>query len=282
MKLDDPWVRAALDAADEAVAQGAYDRVADALTPLPLELFVLLYFEFAAEWPHLSAWLPRLPSAADQERWTGLSGWPAMHAAAVFVGDVLAKFGRDARDAKVLDYGCGWGRMLRLLYARVRMSGIYGVDPWPPSLELVQDAPGSVAQVDYLPERLPFDEKFDLIYAFSVLTHISPNAQRAVLSAMRKHIAADGLVALTVRPGSYWEKVDWPGPDERAALLDRHRSAGFAYIPNPPTPDGHTPDYGRASITLEHIRREWREWSVDGVQWRAADPFQLSVYLRPA
>ena len=32
--------------------------------------------------------------------------------------------------ARVLDFGCGWGRVIRLLYKYVPYENIFAVDPW--------------------------------------------------------------------------------------------------------------------------------------------------------
>lgn len=205
-----------------------------------------------------------------------------MHRAATFLGGVFAKVGRDARDARVLDYGCGWGRMIRLLYARVRLSNIFAVDPWPPSAERMAGVHCTFAPVERAPETLPFAGQFDLIYANSVFTHIGQNSQRAVLAALRKQLKPDGLLALTVRQATYWADLKgWPGEEAAAGLLDQHMKQGFAHIPLPPQEGGHD-DYGHTSVSLDYIRENWTDWRVDGVQWRAIDNNQTVVYLRPA
>ncbi|TCF98175.1 hypothetical protein BZM26_27090 [Paraburkholderia strydomiana] len=57
----------------------------------------------------------------------------------------------------------------------------------------------NIALSECLPTDLPFANcKFNLIYAFSVFTHLSERAATAALTACRKHIYEDGLMAITI------------------------------------------------------------------------------------
>jgi len=177
--------------------------------------------------------------------------------------------------------------MLRLLYNRVRLSNIYGVDPWPPSHERLEEhgVRGKLALIDYVPTELPFgDVNFDVIFAFSVFTHIGEQSQRAVLGAMRKRVAQDGILALTIRQASYWTVATWPDAATREQLWNEHINGnGFAFASHGASEGGHqTDDYGDVSISLDYIRREWKEWRLDGVRWHMTDDQQITVFLRPA
>ncbi len=278
------WVARCLDVAEEALASGREDDVAVALAPLPSEFFLLLYFDRPKEWPKLSAWLPALPSEGDQRLWAGNSGLYLMHQASLFLDDVFAAYGRSPLDAKVLDYGCGWGRMIRLLYNRVKLSNIHGVDPWGPSFDRMAAANvhATLGEVDYIPEKLPFDKKFDVIYAFSVFTHISARSQNAVLKVLRRHIADDGLLAVTIRQANYWPNTAWPDEARRKELLEQHLKEGFVFAPHEVTEGSHqTSDYGDTSQTAEYIEREWTEWKLERLGWRMADEYQAVAFLRP-
>ncbi|MCA9454372.1 MAG: class I SAM-dependent methyltransferase, partial [Nitrospira sp.] len=115
--------------------------------------------------------------------------------------------GRSLDDATVLDFGCGYGRIAQLLYYFTVEEKIFGVDPRKQSIELcLESRLGTNFMVsDYLPVSLPVGAvKFDLIYAFSVFTHLSRRAMTTSLHTLRQHIADDGLLAMTIRPVEYW------------------------------------------------------------------------------
>lgn len=282
-RYSEVWVTNALDKADAAIASGDLAALPGALAPLPQEMFMLLYFDRPAQWPHLSAWLPKMPAEDVQKLWTGNTGFHVMHAATAFLDDVFAQVRKPSADLRVLDYGCGWGRMIRLLYQRVRLGGIHGVDPQQISLDHVHacGVHGQFALIDPTPKALPFDGPFDLIYAFSVFTHIGPDAQAAALSAMRDVIAKDGLLAVTIRPANYWSVSPTKDEDVRARMLAAHQTHGFAFHAHRNS-QAQALDYGEVSMSVDYIQREWKDWRVDGVQWRARDEHQLYVFLRPA
>jgi 2-polyprenyl-3-methyl-5-hydroxy-6-metoxy-1,4-benzoquinol methylase len=112
----------------------------------------------------------------------------------------------DISMAKVLDFVCGWGRLIRLLYKLTSVDNIYGVDPWDRSIEICTNdgVKGNLALSEYVPETLPFDEQFDLIFAFSVFTHLSEKTTYKVLSTLRNYISKDGLLVITIRPREHW------------------------------------------------------------------------------
>jgi trans-aconitate methyltransferase len=99
----------------------------------------------------------------------------------------------------VLDWGCGAGRIIRHL-SRRSSATFTGVD-------IDHDNIGWCAQhlqgIDFQtvtihpPTTLPA-AAHDLIYGISVITHIDAAGQRAWLEELRRLIAADGLVMLTV------------------------------------------------------------------------------------
>lgn len=274
------WVRAPLDAAEAALARGEVDALAGVLAPLPPDLFFLLYFDRPAQWPRLSAWLPRLPTREVQAKFTGAAGFETMLEGSRFLDDVFAQCPTPGR---VLDYGCGWGRMLRLLYRRVPVSAIYGVEPQADMLALMAECGvhAKIAQVDIAPTRLPFAERFDLIFAYSVFTHLSPTSQAAVLRAMRGAIAPEGMLVVTVRPSPFWNIARLQSEERRAHFIAHHAEHGWAF--NPHAGEGaREMDYGDTTISIDHIRETWRDWRVEHVGWRAGDDMQIRVFLRPA
>ena len=199
------WVKTALANADRAAKSNDLDGISRALRPLPVELYILLFFDPVMEnYPNLKRWLPALPPEDDQRAWAGNVGAFLMQQGAVFLDRLFdvhrRESGIESDSVTVLDYGCGWGRLIRLLYRYVSANQIYGLDPWPPSLERCQrfGVHAQIAQNDYIPQSLPFKTQFDIIFAYSVFTHISHRAQTAILDQWRKRIKHGGESALVV------------------------------------------------------------------------------------
>ena len=172
------------------------------------------------ELPNLSRILPAMASIEVQTNWTGAHGMTLLKQTSNFVRSAAYNFtrltGRPLEGARVLDFGCGYGRIARLMYYFSDPESFMGVDPWDRSIELCHQAGfgDNFRQSDYLPKTLPVgDIKFDLIYAFSVFTHLSSRATRQALNTLRNYVHHDGVLLITIRPVEYWGII--PAEDDR-------------------------------------------------------------------
>jgi SAM-dependent methyltransferase len=266
-----------------------------ALRDLPIDVVADVMLEIPEDYKHARAAFPEMAADEVQDAWTGNHGHTLLFQSAAFVRAVEAAFlkhtGRSLDRARILDYGCGWGRLLRLMYKFTDPSTLYGCDPWTKSIELCRESRvvANLAVCDYLPKEVPFhDTEFDLIYAFSVFTHLSEDTARTVLSAFRKCISADGLLVITVRPDSYWYVHN-----NKTAVVDLllmhelHRQDKFAFTPHHGKSEANVTDadglntYGDASFSFDYIRTHWLEWKLVGYDVSLLDPYQTIVFLKP-
>jgi SAM-dependent methyltransferase len=280
------FAKSIVQEAEVAAAKGAdLVNVLPILRKLSLEDFGLVLISMPNEdYPILSTILPRMASDDIQRRWTGYAGMDLFPQTAAFARQTASAFalyaGRSLRDAKVLDFGCGYGRNMRSMLYFTDPPNLWGIDAWQSSLELaVRDGvPGVFRKSDTQPQALPVgDEKFDLIFAFSVFTHISKETSEAILSAMRKSIAATGICLVTVRPVEFWyrlgHRLDREVIDE---MVDLHHRTGYAYRP---LEQSENKSYGDASISLTFFDR--CGWELIGYDSTTVDPYQIAAILRP-
>jgi trans-aconitate methyltransferase len=84
-----------------------------------------------------------------------------------------------------------WGRITRFLARDLRPGRLYGCDPVEDILDVCRRSgvPATLARSDFLPDRLPFEEQFDLVFAFSVFTHLSEAAHERCLRALHRAIS---------------------------------------------------------------------------------------------
>ncbi|GHU35099.1 hypothetical protein AGMMS50256_29730 [Betaproteobacteria bacterium] len=164
------------------------------------------------EFPKISKILPRMASEEVQKSWTGSSGSTLLAQTLDFVRSLSYNYtkytGNTLEARKILDFGCGYGRIARLMYYFTSEDNFHAMDPWDKSLEICnQDGlTKNFLLSDYLPLTLPAEEKsFDLIFAFSVFTHLSERAIRTNLNTISKYIKPDGLIVITIRPVEYWD-----------------------------------------------------------------------------
>lgn len=242
------------------------------------------------DYPALSQMLPAMASAEVQRNWTGNDGYTLLKQTLNFVRSVRYNFSllcsRPLEGAKILDFGCGYGRIARIMYYFTPPANITCVDPWDESIRLCRESRmlGNFHVSDYLPTALPVQEtSFDLIYCFSVFSHLSSRATRAALDTLRKYINPKGLLVITLRPEEYWmvTKVDASSGLTAADLLEQHRTTGFAFAPHRRAPIDGDITYGDTSFTIDWLKREYPSWQVAGYDRSLDDPYQILVFLTP-
>jgi SAM-dependent methyltransferase len=275
--------------AEAAAGDGDVVPALEILRELPLSLFGSFLSTLPDDnLPKLSAVLPRMAQDAIQDQWTGTHGMPLLLQSVNFVNAVTYGFrehaGRPLDHQRILDYGCGWGRLLRLMLRRSNPDRLVGVDPWDRSVAICHDdgVLGKIVQSEYLPESLPVEGSFDLAYAFSVFSHTSENATKKALSAIRQSISPDGLLAITIRPVEYWalSRNFIPGmPVED--LEASHRATGFAFMPHELQTAAEEKTYGDTSMSLEWLGANAIGWRVVGHDLSLDDPYQIIVFLKP-
>ena len=225
--------------------------------------------------------------------WTGTSGLSLLGQTLSFVNCVAANYtqitGARLHQAKMLDFGCGYGRIMRPMYFYTDPENMAGIDPWDRSIEICQNdgMMGHLAVSDYLPKSLPVEmADFDLIYSFSVFTHLSERAARTCLKTLRSYIASDGVLVITIRPVEYWHLIA-PTVGDLTLNTDEHPDAlchrlnGFAFRPHNRAPIDGDITYGDTSMTLEWLASAATGWEITSVDHSLNDALQLYVFLKP-
>lgn len=234
-------------------------------------------------YPAISAVLPRMASPEIQKTWTGAVGTDLLKQTLSFVrileNNVVRHMGRSLHNASILDFGCGYGRILRMMYYYTDPDCIWGIDAWEKSLATCRDSGilGHLAQSDRQPERLPSpDATFDVAFAFSVFTHLEPSTATQCLSAVRRAMKPGGLFIATIRPVEFWPFLDQQRKQNNSErLMKEHRAHGVAYLPHGGE-EGKT--YGDTSLTLGFFAKPG--WQVIGYDRSIFDAFQMSVILK--
>jgi SAM-dependent methyltransferase len=121
--------------------------------------------------------------------------------------DILARHGKKLADVEnLLDFGCGCGRVLRHLKNNESI-GLHGTDC-------------NAAAIRWCDENLNFAEfgtnalepplryrshRFDLVYAFSIFTHLTEPQQTAWIKELGRVTKPEGLLIITVNGDRYIE-----------------------------------------------------------------------------
>jgi hypothetical protein len=282
--LQESYWRKELLALDEA-CRAAVDEAAlrPLIEALPLELFLLLVFTRQTAWPNIARCFPSLPPADLQKRFTSRSDQGHLNTVSWFVASLVERYERQGgriKDATVLDVGCGWGRFMRAFWRYVPADRLHGMDVDSEILKSCDEhrVPGR----RYLGPGLAvpgMPSSFSLIYAYSVFTHLDQKTHLDLLARLRDVVTDDGLVILTIRSASYWDRlmIDRSAQtDLWCKLKNDHRRNGYAFAPHP----GH-PTFGETSIDPAYIERSWKGWRVEEFGFVPDEAHQIIAWLRP-
>lgn len=159
--------------------------------------------------------IPAYPPEELQRNTTGLSSEAALRQAHAFyddVGDALARAGSPlSADARVLDFGFGWGRIARCFMRDVPLDHIHGVDVDPDFVDLTRKAFASErfeVCPPFPPTGLP-SASYDLVVAYSVFSHLAPKAAHAWMEEFARLLKPGGVVAFTTRHSSFFDYCAW-------------------------------------------------------------------------
>lgn len=275
---------------ESSITQGATRaEIIQKLRSLALCDFGELLFSIPNQnFPKMSALLPKMASEEVQKTWTGASGEKLLIQTLDFVRSVAynySKFtGRVFENNLILDFGCGYGRIARIMYYFTNEINLFGVDSWGKSIEICHQD-GLVSNFvlsDNLPLTLPVgDLKFDLIYAFSVFTHLSDSAARTCLNTMYNYLNTDGLIVLTVRPIEFWDVGRHPvkkGVSQQQKNL--HIEHGFSFLPYETSAPDVEATYGDTSMSLEWLSQTFPKLKLVGIDSSLSDQHQIYCFLQ--
>jgi len=255
------------------------------------DLWNILLLKQYTVYPNILRSLPDLPDEGLQKEWVGQSGLSLSKQTLSFytkVKNFYRCYGNKPMDQSlVLDFGCGWGRFLRCFAKDVPREQLFGCDPDTNILEECRrlGIPGILARSDYLPRSLPFLEKFDIIYAFSVFTHLSEKCHTQCLETLHTAMVPGGLLILTIRPRSFLDIFSSAPVKRSRKEMTRYYNAydrgEFVFIPHMRTPIDGEVTYGDTCIPYQYVLRHWtRLFEIVDVGLLMDDIYQVPIVLR--
>lgn len=119
---------------------------------------------------------------------------------ALMLSDIASELDRFPANARVLDWGCGAGRVLQPL-ARIRPEwSIVGADIDAVNLEWCAETLSDIADFNLLPLQPPASfatDTFDLVYGLSAITHLDLETRAAWIAELARITRPGGYVILT-------------------------------------------------------------------------------------
>ena len=149
--------------------------------------------------------MPRFPDENTQINTTGQAGCDTLCEAYIFYEDCINRFegskNFNNRDKIILDFGTGWGRVLRFFLKDFEPENMIGVDINNDLLNICRSTFdfGTFIKSNAMPKLEIEDTSVDYIVGYSVFSHLSEDACSAWMEEFSRIVRPGGMVALTTR-----------------------------------------------------------------------------------
>jgi len=220
--------------------------------------------------------LRSIVAAAEEE----LFLWTGARDISIFMGlyDELHVGGKD-RPAKVLDFGCGCGRMTRYL-AMANSVEAYASEINADHVRWCRDNLDRVdTRLNGFNPPLEFDsDVFDMAYSLSIFTHLDEGIATAWLKDLTRVLAPGGLLIVTthgytaaaiVRDSCVHQSMFRLKPAQTQAIIDKFATNRFVYIPfaaDIVEAAKAGPAYGNTFIHPSYIEEKWNAHGLEVVR----------------
>jgi SAM-dependent methyltransferase len=180
---------------------------------------------------------------------------------------VLTRHGRSLRQfSSILDFGCDHGRLTQYLFSLAPHARVFGCDILGDAVaECRRRFPqGRFVKNDPEPPLSFDDAQFDLIFSYSVFTHLTEANHASWLKEFGRTLRPGGVMLHTTHSYEFVRRAatfspEWlevcnvPG-DVDAFVRSPHR---YHYVVDNPA----TPEYGQTIISKEYVMTRWPHYS---------------------
>ncbi len=150
--------------------------------------------------------IPKMPSEQIQLNFTGASGKDTLEAAYGFyilIKDILKELNIPINpQTKLLDFGSGWGRIIRFWIKDIKEENLFGVDPLPEMITLCKQIMPRINFIQVNPEppiKEIEDDTFNIVTAYSVFSHLNEEYTNNWFAEFNRVLKPGGLLVITTR-----------------------------------------------------------------------------------
>ncbi len=225
--------------------------------------------------------LPGFPPDQFQRNSVGSSGETALREIFPFYCEIKRytnELGlRITKDSDILDFGCGWGRIIRFFLKDILADNLYGIDVDPEMVGLCKKlfGYGNFSVCHPLPPTEFPDNYFDNVFSYSVFSHLAEPVHIKWLQEFSRILKPGGILVATTEARHFFEfceslrgkkhDLEWYNGlansfvDTEAALAD-YDNGKFVYSATGGGPARPSSFYGEAIIPRRYIEREWTRY----------------------
>lgn len=178
----------------------------------------------------------------------------------------------------VLDFGCGWGRIIRFFIKDIEPLKLWGCDPVENMISICKKENHwcNFIAINTRPPS-PFQgETFDLIYSFSVFSHLSEEMHESLLAELVRILKPGGILIITTRHRNFIEhcaalrkrsdlqSIHEGSRSSASAFLNAHESQSDydngKYCFSQLVHEGEWSYWGEAAISKDYVLNHWTRY----------------------
>ena len=168
--------------------------------------------------------------------------------------------------SSILEFGCGFGRLTQYLFEIVPRAHVFGCDVRSDDVaECRQKYPQGCFIVNDPTPPLGFDDaQFDLIYSYSVFTHLSEPNHAAWLEELARTLRPGGVMLHTTKSHESVRRMAMFSPESltkyglpEPADVFIQSTPRYHYVVDNPA----TPEYGLTIVSKEYVMTRWPRYS---------------------
>jgi GT2 family glycosyltransferase/SAM-dependent methyltransferase len=222
--------------------------------------------------------MPSFPDEVTQKTIVGAVGAHTLREAFNFFSTVKKYCGRLDRpldgQTRLLDFGCGWGRILRFFLKDCHPAHLWGIDVDPGLLTVCRGAMplSNFTACNSLPPTAFADESFDVITAYSVFSHLAEHASLAWVKEFARVLKPGGIMVVTTEPREFielcrslrgqehefaWYRALAESFIDTDAAYRAYDAGQYLYAPTGGGPNRPSDFYGEALIPEGYVRSRW-------------------------
>jgi len=222
--------------------------------------------------------MPGFPDPETQKIMVGSAGGQTLSGEGRIFYDMVKKYAKNFNvpinpNTTILDFGCGFGRMIRFYFKDIYEENIFGTDVMSDYINICKDTLhyGNYSVNNSIPPSNFSDNSFDIIYAYSVFSHLSADVAEQWIKEFSRILKPNGLIIATTWGEGFFDYCKMLEDDPSLAISDWHKAIRGAFSPieeyrlryrNGEFLFAHTTDgdvlessfYGEAVIPEKHVK----------------------------
>ena len=158
----------------------------------------------------------------------------------------------------ILDFGCGWGRLLRIFIEFNGEKSVSGCDVNKYYIMSLKKT-FKKSQIFEIPIKPPYkglNNKYDFIIAFSVFTHLTEKNHIRILKELGNSLQENGCLMITVSSENFI-KNNKKFRIDVADLYQLNNKIKYNFF----LEDEKLPEYGNTLISKDYIYKNWEKYS---------------------